>query len=90
MYSVHLVTRIGRYCSIWIAAAVFCLSAIPAGAQSNVLVRVMCANLTSGTGQRYETPGLDIFKGLKPDVHRAGLSLRVGLFWRSFPLLPGF
>src|SRR5439155_6587291 len=37
-------------------------------AQSNVLVRVMAANLTTGTNQRYETPGLDILKGLAPDV----------------------
>ncbi len=37
-------------------------------AQSNVTVRVMAANLTSGNFQRYETPGLDILKGLKPDI----------------------
>ena len=29
---------------------------------------VMTANLTSGNFQKYETPGLDILKGLKPDV----------------------
>ena len=33
---------------------------------------------------------MELSEGLKPDVHRADLSLRVGLFWRSFPLLPGF
>jgi len=37
-------------------------------AQSNVTIRVMAANLTSGSNQRYETPGLNIFKGLKPDI----------------------
>lgn len=37
-------------------------------ASSNVLIRVMAANLTSGSNQRYETPGLNILKGLKPDV----------------------
>src|SRR5687768_284996 len=36
--------------------------------QSNVIIRVMAANLTSGDFQRYETPGLNIFKGLKPDI----------------------
>jgi endonuclease/exonuclease/phosphatase family metal-dependent hydrolase len=37
-------------------------------AASNVVIRVMAANLTSGNNQRYESPGLNIFKGLKPDV----------------------
>ena len=60
--------RIGKYCSVWIATAVFCLGAISATADSNVVVRVMGANITSGSSQGYETPGLDIFKGLKPDV----------------------
>jgi endonuclease/exonuclease/phosphatase family metal-dependent hydrolase len=45
-----------------------------AGAQSEVLtltnlaVRVMGANLTTGNYQRYETPGTNILVGLKPDV----------------------
>ena len=60
--------RIGKYCSIWIAATGFCLCAITVVAQSNVVVRLVDANITSGSLQRYETAGLDIFKGLKPDV----------------------
>jgi hypothetical protein len=36
--------------------------------QTNVILRAMAANLTSGNFQRYETPGLNILKGLKPDV----------------------
>lgn len=40
----------------------------PAVAQSNLLVRVMAANITSGNGQSYEAPGIRIFQGLKPDV----------------------
>lgn len=40
----------------------------PVWAQNNVTVRVMAANLTSGSNQRYESPGLNIFKGLKPDI----------------------
>ncbi len=39
-----------------------------APAQSNVVVRVMGANITSGNNQSYLTPGLDIFEGLKPDI----------------------
>jgi len=35
---------------------------------SNVLLRVMASNLSSGNNQRYESPGLDILQGLKPDV----------------------
>lgn len=40
----------------------------PARAQTCITVRVMASNLTSGNNQRYETPGLNILKGLKPDV----------------------
>ena len=60
--------RFNRYCSIWIAVAVFSLCAITAPAQSNVVVSVMAANLTSGNNQSYLTPGLDIFQGLEPDI----------------------
>ncbi len=51
-----------------IATAVLSLVAIPAIARSNAVVRIVAANLTSGNYQRYETPGLNIFKGLKPDI----------------------
>jgi endonuclease/exonuclease/phosphatase family metal-dependent hydrolase len=50
------------------------LSPVPLRAQTpvvtltNATVRVMASNLTSGSNQRYETPGLDILKGLKPDI----------------------
>jgi len=37
-------------------------------AQSNVAIRVMAANLTSGNQQSYEAPGIRIFQGLKPDI----------------------
>jgi endonuclease/exonuclease/phosphatase family metal-dependent hydrolase len=37
-------------------------------AQSNVTVRVMASNLSSGSLQRYETAGLNILKGLQPDI----------------------
>ncbi|HEX5218998.1 MAG TPA: hypothetical protein VFZ59_05475, partial [Verrucomicrobiae bacterium] len=47
-------------CALFAAPAVF--------AQSNVIVRVVASNLTSGNNQRYEAPGLNILKGLKPDV----------------------
>jgi endonuclease/exonuclease/phosphatase family metal-dependent hydrolase len=40
----------------------------PVAVQTNATIRVMAANITSGNFQRYETPGLNIFKGLKPDV----------------------
>ncbi|MFN7141375.1 MAG: endonuclease/exonuclease/phosphatase family protein, partial [Limisphaerales bacterium] len=60
----------------WIV--LFALAAIPFSGSSQVLapvevttnttIRVMAANLTSGNNQRYETPGLNIMKGLKPDV----------------------
>jgi len=40
----------------------------PVVIQTNVTVRVMASNLSSGNNQRYESAGLDILKGLKPDV----------------------
>src|ERR1035437_6598499 len=50
---------------LFLSALGFCLDA---HAQSNVNVRVMAANITSGNGQSYETAGIDIFQGLKPDI----------------------
>ena len=35
---------------------------------TNVSLTVMAANLTSGSSQAYEDPGIRIFQGLKPDV----------------------
>src|SRR6188474_2974193 len=34
----------------------------------NLPLRVMTANLTSGNGQKYESAGLNILKGLQPDI----------------------
>lgn len=35
---------------------------------TNITIRVVAANLSSGNNQRYESPGLNILKALKPDV----------------------
>ena len=35
---------------------------------TNVTIRILAANLTSGANQRYEGPGLRIMQGLKPDI----------------------
>ena len=41
----------------------------PALAQpSNQTIRVMSANITSGNNQSYQSPGINIFQGLKPDI----------------------
>ena len=57
---------------LYLAAVLLPLSALgtvfPVITTTNTTVRVMAANLTSGTLQYYETPGLNIFKGLKPDI----------------------
>jgi len=58
------VVRAVRICVFF--CALLASPAVPA--QSNVVVRVLASNLTSGNNQRYETPGLNILKGLKPDV----------------------
>jgi len=54
-------------CAVWFGIILQCVSQ-PARAQTCITVRVMASNLTSGNNQRYETPGLNILKGLKPDV----------------------
>jgi len=51
-----------------LAALAFLFSALVAGAQSNVTVRVMAANLTTGNDFSYYAPGINVFKGLKPDI----------------------
>ncbi len=35
---------------------------------SAIEVKILAANLTSGTNQAYEDPGIRIFQGLEPDV----------------------
>jgi len=54
------------------AAVLGCLFVVPgvfrAPAQSNLIVRVMAANLSSGDNMRYETAGRNILRGLEPDV----------------------
>src|SRR5580704_1230862 len=60
--------RIIRYCHLGLLFLLSLPCAFTASAQSNVLVRVMAANLTSGNNQSYLMPGLDIFQGLTPDV----------------------
>ena len=59
--------------SILVAGA-FALMASSALAQSNVIVRVMASNLTSGNNQRYETAGRDevpkLVAGLVADGQR--------------------
>lgn len=60
-------TKVVRFAAV-LGCILVCLPTFRAPAQSNVIVRVMASNLTSGSNQRYETPGLNILKGLKPDV----------------------
>jgi endonuclease/exonuclease/phosphatase family metal-dependent hydrolase len=60
-------TNVVRFAAI-LGCFFVCLAAPRVEAQSNVIVRVLASNLTSGSGQRYETPGLSILNGLNPDV----------------------
>ncbi len=41
---------------------------VPIITATNATLRFMAANITSGNNQRYESPGQNIFKALKPDV----------------------
>ena len=40
----------------------------PVVVTTNTTIRIMAANTSSGNNQRYEAPGIRIFKGLAPDV----------------------
>lgn len=47
----------------------FYLDGQPAAAvDAETPIRIMAANLTSGSNYRYETPGIHIFQGLDPDI----------------------
>jgi len=50
------------------ALAVMGSMAVSAQTPTNVTVRVVAANLTSGVNQCYEAPGVRIFQSLKPDI----------------------
>lgn len=57
----------------WIIAGVLALAwdlraQVPVVVETNAIVRIAAANLSSGTSQRYEAPGLRILKGLQPDI----------------------
>jgi endonuclease/exonuclease/phosphatase family metal-dependent hydrolase len=41
---------------------------VPLMMETNAVLRIVAANLSSGNFMRYETPGLNILKGLQPDV----------------------
>lgn len=50
-------------------ATLLAIPAVDASAQvSNLSVRAMAANISSGSFQSYETEGINILKGLKPDI----------------------
>jgi endonuclease/exonuclease/phosphatase family metal-dependent hydrolase len=55
-----------RLAAGFVSAALISFSA--AAATTNTTIRIMASNLSSGNYQRYETAGMDILKGLKPDV----------------------
>jgi endonuclease/exonuclease/phosphatase family metal-dependent hydrolase len=49
----------------WLACGLLAVSTSTGWAQR---IRLMAANLTSGTNQAYEAPGIRIFQGVKPDI----------------------
>ena len=69
LFRVNVVTRVGSLALLGVVlASSNVYGQTPVVIQTNAAVRVMAANLTSGTGQSYETAGLNILKGLRPDV----------------------
>lgn len=54
--------------SITIGSSAPIIPLVLSGIQTNVTIRTLAANLTSGGGQKYEGPGTRILKGLRPDV----------------------
>ncbi len=65
--SLHHLARAAAVLSLGAFVALAALTC-PAQSLTNVTVRVMAANLTSGDNQFYEAPGIRIFQALKPDV----------------------
>ena len=60
---------IRRLLSVVSTIAIFGFVCANASAQtSNLTFRAMAANITSGNFSSYETEGINIFKGLKPDI----------------------
>ena len=60
---------IRRRLPVILTAAIFAVLAASASAQiSNLSVRAVAANITSGNSQSYEQAGIDILKALKPDI----------------------
>jgi len=68
-YRAHAVGRVGKFFLLgaWLVSTYLPAQA-PVVSQTNVTIRVMASNLTSGNYQKYESPGLNILKGLKPDI----------------------
>src|SRR6185295_18247163 len=63
----NVAVRAGKF--VLLGAFFVCLQATAqVVTPTNVTVRVMASNLSSGSNMRYEPPGLNILKGLKPDI----------------------
>ena len=63
-----LIIRVGQCLGFGVLALAGSLGAQTPGVfQTNLTLRIMAANLTSG-GPTYQTAGLNILKGLKPDI----------------------
>ena len=45
-----------------------CFLSVQTALAQNARVRIMAANISSGTQQSYEAPGIRIFQGLQPDI----------------------
>jgi endonuclease/exonuclease/phosphatase family metal-dependent hydrolase len=59
--------RLHRVCVRHIVLLVLWVSCMGAAASAETFT-IMAANITSGSSQKYESPGIRIFQGLKPDV----------------------
>lgn len=68
-YRSHAVGRVGKtfLLGAWFVSA-YLPAQTPVVTQTNVTIRVMAANLSSGSNQTYESAGIDIFQGIKPDI----------------------
>ena len=57
-----------RFIAARVVTILFLLSCVLAAPGQSLNLRVLSSNLSSGKGQAYETPGLNILQGLHPDV----------------------
>ena len=64
----HLISTATLFLGGHLLSAGSASAEVPVVTTTNTTLRVMAANITTGNNQRYEGPGMRIFRALQPDV----------------------